>query len=188
MSIKQAFAHFPELKTERLILRKLQSSDASKLYELYQEAEVTRYLDWSGTSTEQEAKLVLAFFEQQFRSSKSLRWAIAEVESNALIGTIVMTNFRKDAIADIGYDLARPYWGKGLMKEALTRLLEFCDDELNLLRLQAYIRPENIASAKLVSKLGFLSEGLLRRAGYHESRNEFFDVLLYARVQENWEA
>jgi [ribosomal protein S5]-alanine N-acetyltransferase len=184
MSLKEAFAKFPDLETPRVKLRRIAVKDISKLLELYQDPEVVQFLDWSGSQTEQEIRLVVSFFEQQHRRGKALRWALADPHTDELIGTVVLMNFRKELVADIGYDLHKDYWGKGIMTEVLLEVIRFAD-RLGLKRLQAYVRPENIASAKLLEKLGFDQEGLLRKAGYHETRHELMDVFLYARVADN---
>jgi len=182
MMLKEAFASQPVLKTERLTLRKLQNSDAEGILELYQDPEVVRWLDWNGAVSLEEARFVLALFEQQTRTARNLRWGLTLTGEEKVIGSVVLMNFRRQAYADIGYDLSRAYWGRGLMQEALTELLRFCDRDLGLQRIQAYIRPENLASVKLIERLGFVREGLLRKAGMHDVHPELYDVLLYARV------
>ncbi|MDD4310203.1 MAG: GNAT family protein [Candidatus Cloacimonetes bacterium] len=184
MNLKDAFMRFPELRTERLRLRKIQASDAEMLCRLYSNPEVNRYLDWYGPQVVSEAEVVIAFLEQQYSTAKALRWALTLPSTNELIGTVLLSNFQKSALADLGYDLARPYWGKGLMQEALLEVLHFAFAELGLIRISAYVRPENTASANLLERLDFVQEGTLRKAGYHESKNEFFDVQLFARIQE----
>lgn len=185
MNLRDIFLRFPSLEVGAYILRKIEATDAADLAELYRSEEVSRYLDWDGPRTEAEAKAAIGFFEQQYRSGKKIRWAIAPRDSDKLIGTIVLSNFQKNSLADLGYDLRPDWWGRGVMINALTALVHFCLSDLQLTRLQAYVRPEHVASARLLEKLGFEREGLLRQAGFHESREGFYDVILFARLRSS---
>jgi ribosomal-protein-alanine N-acetyltransferase len=62
----------------------------------------------------------------------------------------------------IGYELARPFWRQGIMSEALTAILTLGFGEMGLNRIDAVVLPENLASIRLLEKLGFCNEGLLR--------------------------
>lgn len=163
-------------------MRRIVSSDAAALAKLYACEEVNRYLDWSGPKTEIEAVAAIGFFDQQYRAARNVRWGVVLHGSEDVIGTVLLSNFRRAAIADLGYDLRPDYWGKGIMREALEKLLSFAFLELGLLRIQAYVRPENTASARLLEKLGFELEGLLKQAGYHDTQEGFYDIQLYARI------
>ncbi|NIW38715.1 MAG: GNAT family N-acetyltransferase, partial [Gemmatimonadetes bacterium] len=68
--------------------------------------------------------------------------------------------------AEIGYDLAHRHWGRGLMTEALRPMLRFGFEEMDLHRIEAGVTVGNEASARVLEKLGFREEGLLRRGGY----------------------
>lgn len=180
MTLQEAFFRFPTLRTSRLRLRMPVSGDAKALYQLYGNPLVTRYLDWDGPASEEEAEAVLAYYGQQYHTGKVLRWAVTSPEADEMLGTVMLGNFQKEAIADLGYDLTHSAWRQGYMNETLTEVLRFATADLKLVRIQAYVSPENIASAKLLEKLGFAKEGLLRKAGYHETRKFFYDVQLFA--------
>lgn len=183
MKLKDTFVLFPSLSTDRLVLRMLQTEDAEKLSQLYAAPEVNRWLDWDGPETPSEAQMVTAFFLQQYKAGKNLRWAIADKATDTLMGTVLLSGFQKNLIADIGYDLATEYWGKGYMYEALSEVIRFAFEDLSLARIQAYVRPENTPSLRLLEKLGFYQEGLLRKGGSHESREGLFDVYIYGLIE-----
>ena len=183
MSFKEAFLQLPTLETKRLKLRPLSREDAKQFYEIYADCDVTQYLDWNGADSAEVAETVIGFFQEQYRKRESMRWGIELQENRALIGTLTLGGFRRNAIADIGYDLAKRFWGKGYATEAVQAALDFCWQDLGLHRVQAYVQPGNLPSVKLLLKLGFEQEGLLRKWGYQESRKQFFDVLLFALVR-----
>jgi ribosomal-protein-alanine N-acetyltransferase len=126
--------------------------------------------------------MVINLFEQQYIKRENIRWGIVEKATQKLIGTIVLGNFRHHIFADLGYDLAFSAWGKGYMQEALTAVLSYADTDLGLKRISAYVRPENAASLKLLAKLGFIQEGLLHQAGFHETTKETYDIMVLGKV------
>ncbi len=180
MSFQTCFISFPILETERLILRALSAKDAEAFHYLYSQPEVVRYLDWDGANSNEVATMIIDLFNQQYRKLENIRWAICTKADNSLIGSIVLGNIKRNAIADIGYDLSLDNWGKGIMSEALKAVIQYSFSDLSLKRIQAYVRPLNTPSAKLLIKLGFEKEGLLRHAGYHETRKEFYDIEIYS--------
>lgn len=180
MAFREAFGRFPCMETERLQLRQLQPADAADLQQLYAEPEVTRWLDWDGPEDVATAGMVIELFGEQYRKRENLRWGIVSQASGKLIGTVILSHFRKQSLTVLGYDLARADWGKGYMAEALQSVIRYAWETMELLRIEAYVRPENAASSRLLQKCGFELEGQLRSAGYHEDRHLFYDVLLYA--------
>jgi len=183
LNIRDAFAGCPEIETQRLRLRKLRHSDAAELLALYSDPEVMRFLDWQGVTAFEEAELLIAIFEQQQHRGKSLRWAMADRQDDKLLGTLVVTDISSSKLCSIGYDLLPGMWGKGLMSEALGALLSFLFEQLGFERIQAYVHPQNHASCRLLEKLGFEREALLRRGAHHSGRDDLFDVLLYAKLR-----
>ena len=163
MGFSDAFECFPELETERLILREIILDDASNLLALYSDPMVVQYLDWDGITQEDEARMMISLYGQQYRQSRSIRWAIADKAGNSLIGTFLLTDFFAQKVASIGYDLAQEKWRKGFLTESLDVLLPCFHNELNLERIQAFVHPENHASCKMMDRIGFEQEGLLRK-------------------------
>ena len=88
--------------------------------------------------------------------------------------------------AEVGYALARSAWGRGYVSEALAPLVAYAFDEMDLNRLDAVIDPRNTASAKVVSRLGFMHEGTLRER--YIVRGEKTDSAIYGLLRREWEA
>ena len=112
-------------------------------------------------------------------------WAVADGKTDRCIG---MVNYHDGRIrnkrAAIGYIIDPALHQKGIATEAVSAMLDFCFGELDLHRVQAFIQPDNTASRKLVEKLGFRSEGILRdnlRVG-----EAWHDEMLFALLEPDW--
>jgi len=106
-------------------------------------------------------------------------------EDDAVIGTCTLA--RLDAthgIAEVGFALARDSWRRGYMKEALPLLVDFAFSRLGLRRLEADVDPRNVASLRLLERLGFRREGLLRER--YCMNAELQDAVLLALLGRDW--
>ena len=81
----------------------------------------------------------------------------------------------------LGYWLAQPLWGKGIMSEAVTAFADHLLTQQNVMRLEAHVYEINAPSARVLEKCGFVMEGRKRKAVYKHGR--FMDELVYARVR-----
>ena len=86
--------------------------------------------------------------------------------------------------AEIGYWLGEPFWGRGIVSEALILISERAFERLNLLRLFALAFAENAASTRVLEKAGYACEGVLKSGAVKHGR--VYDQLLYARVNPAW--
>ena len=119
--------------------------------------------------------------EQTRRQGRSVNWAIRRSDG-LLVGGIGYHDLElgKTHSAELGYWLARPYWGQGLMTAAVKRLSEYSFAELGLIRIAAHVFHFNVASARVLEKAGFQFEGRLRK--HYKKDGKIFDGLVYARV------
>ena len=188
MSFERAFAQFPALETERLILRQLQADDASDLYAYYSVPDVYQYLDWHGpNSVEDAAERVISNWNCWYAEQRIIRWGIVLKATQRLIGTVFFCDFVGESRADIGYELAKAYWNQGIMTEALRAVVPLGFEALELHRIQAIVNPENTASITVLKKLGFVEEGLLRAYENHHIRRDFNDVVMLALLQRDYQ-
>jgi ribosomal-protein-alanine N-acetyltransferase len=108
-------------------------------------------------------------------------------ESNRVIGTCLLFRFDEpSARAEIGYVLAQEFWGAGHMLEAMKAFVAFAFEQVGLRRLEAEIDPRNGTSAKLLERLGFVREGLLRQRW--AMKGEVTDSSLYGLLRTEWAA
>jgi ribosomal-protein-alanine N-acetyltransferase len=102
-----------------------------------------------------------------------------------LVGICGYYDWAHDAMrAEIGYDLDPVYWGKGIMTEALTAVIKYGLEAMNLNRVQALIDSHNERSMRLVERLGFKKEGVLRQRSIFEG--EFRDDVCFSLLKRDW--
>lgn len=177
------FRNFPTLETERLRLRPIERADASALFTIFRDEEVTRFYDLDAFESVEEAEELADFFAESFETERSIRWGIEEKASGRLIGScgfVVLYEHR----GEIGYELGRPWWGGGYMREALTALVDVGFDTMALNRIEAMVMRGNERSMRLLDALGFSNEGLLRE--YDFFKGAFHDMHCFALLRREW--
>ena len=173
------------LSAERISLRRFMPSDATPLFELFSHPEVMRY--WSRpamTEMAQADELVLQILAD-YETGASLPLVIERRDDNVFVGNCTLHHFHAASRrAEIGYALARPYWGRGYMHEALQTLVSHAFERLDLHRLEADIDPRNTSSARSLERLGFLKEGHLRERWI--VNGEVSDTGFYGLLRSDW--
>ena len=169
----------PELRTPRLLLRPYRFDDVDAVFAYGSDEEWGRYLDvpqpYTRRSAEEDvARAILA-------DEASPMWAI--VHEGSVRGGITLID-RGAAAAELGYSLARPLWGRGLMTEAATAVVAHGFETLGLVRIYASTDVRNTASWRVMEKLGMQREALMRR--HRLIRGEYVDEVFYAILREEW--
>ena len=182
--------NFPQIETERLILRAFEETDAINIFNTYSFDEVTRYYDLETMKDMSEATMILNIFRQRFEEGKGLRWAIQLKENGEYIGDGGFNFWDKhNCKSDIGYALIPKYWGKGLASEAVRAMVKFGFSEKNIAlklnRLEAHTDPKNVKSRALLKRLGFQEEGILRDNCFEKGK--FVDTVMHAILRRDFE-
>jgi [ribosomal protein S5]-alanine N-acetyltransferase len=177
----------PTLQTERLTLREFAASDDEFLFRHFADPDVCRYLyDAEPFTCVEEARRLIEFFAPTENKDRN-RWGVCLQESGELIGTCgFMFWDRANRIAELGYDLAHAHWGHGYMPEAVRAALGFAFDELELNRVHAYTSVDNAQSVRLLEKLGFAKEGVVREK--HLFRGRYYDHYCFSLLAREWAA
>jgi ribosomal-protein-alanine N-acetyltransferase len=175
---------FPELETGNLRLRELVPTDAEAVYRIYADDRVTRFYDLDTFDDVRQATELIRRQRARFQRGEGLRWGITQRENNVIIGTAGYVFSQHNAQGGIGYDLARPYWRKGIMSEALLLVIHYGFSSLKLNRIQALVIPGNRASVGLLMKLGFQEEGLLRDYAFFKGR--YNDLISFALLRRDY--
>lgn len=175
------------LKTERLWLRPLVSSDADSLFGVFSDPQVMRYWGgprWTSIDTAHER---IRRDQTALPAGEYITLGIEVLGAGELIGECTLFSFmRQCKRAEVGYGLSSAFWGKGYMHEALTAVLDYGFKELDLHRVEADVDPRNAPSVRCLERLGFLKEGHLRERWIVEG--EVSDTSLFGLLRRDWEA
>ncbi len=163
--IYRLFSRIPPLHTDRLLLRGMKVSDAEDMFAYAHRSDVTEYLTWYPHRDIQETRDYLTEIGRRYRTGDFYDWAIVSREDGRMIGTCGFTSFdfASDA-GEIGYVLNPAYQGQGLAGEAVRAVLDFGFSELFLHRVEARFIEGNIASRRLMERMGMQFEGYAREA------------------------
>jgi len=177
----------PTLETERLRLRWLEERDVEPLYEVFGDPAVMRYWSSPPLADKAAATALLHEIRDYFVSGELYQWGIALADADQVIGTVTLADIdRAHRRAGVGFALAQPAWGQGYATEAVTRLIEHAFEDLELHRLEADVDPRNAPSLRLLQRLGFQREGLLRER-YHLA-GEIQDSVMLGLLRREWAA
>lgn len=161
------------IHTHRLTLRPRVAEDADALHSSFSDPAVMKYWSRPPTKSLEETRAYVA--EKLANNAEhSCSWA---VEGDGMFaGTVDLFNWR-NRIMEVGYLIDKAHQGKGFAYEAVHAALEFGFKELNLHRIEAQLHPDNSASARLLEKLGFRREGLMRQNYFIDG--QYNDTLVY---------
>ena len=122
--------------------------------------------------------------EHTQRAGKEVSFAIRD-PNNKMIGAVGADSHEPGTShrAEIGYWLAKPYWGQGIMTDVVGAYIQYAFNELQLLKLVAHVFEFNAASARVLEKNGFKLEGKLRK--HHRKDGELVDALIYGLLKED---
>lgn len=179
---------FPQLETERLILREFRLDDADQmaLFRIFSDSRVTRYYNLSTFTEPEQAWQLLQRRHDRFWQGRGIRWAITLKGNDEMIGSCGFNALnQKKKTGELGYELARPFWQQGIMTEAVTAAVAYGLNHLALSCIEAWIMPANRASANLLFKVGFQSEGVLEGQGYWDGG--FHDLELFTLLADEWQ-
>ena len=163
--ILKVFENMPILRTQRLIIRPMKTSDSYDMYEYACREDVTEFLLWSPHPSVGYTREYLAYIEARYARGEFFDWAVTLEDSGKMIGTVGFTKiYPSNNSAEIGYVLNPEYHNQGIGYEAAKRIVDFGFEELSLHRIEARFMKENAASRKLMEKLGMSFEGYSRES------------------------
>lgn len=175
---------FPLIETERLILREVTIEDAVDMFKYLSDTDVVKPMGLEPCQTMNDVCDEINWYETIFREGTGIRWGITLKESGKVIGSCGFLNMvSKHHRAEIGYELSKDHWRKGIASEALEAVVTYGYRNFQLERIEALIEPANRPSQKLVEKQGFRREGLLRH--YEYTCGKFDDLYMYSLIKED---
>lgn len=175
----------PQLKTERLILRKLVMADAPDVFAYASDPEVPQYMTWDAHRSIEDSEAFIRFTQERYEGGKAGEWGIVHQAAGKLIGTIgIVWCDSKNKRAEIGYVLAKPYWGQGFIPEAAAKILEFAFTDMGLNRVECCHFLPNEKSGRVMQKLGMKYEGIARQRIL--AKGCYWDAKQYSILKEDW--
>ncbi len=154
--LNKTLSTFPTLTTERLTLRQPLESDVQEIFLLRSDTMVNKYLDRQPSETLEEALSFIKKVNENFSNNNGCYWAITHTDNKKLIGTICLFDFSDELKkCEIGYELLPNYQGKGIMNEALEKIIEFTFQTLGLETIDAFTHKDNQSSTRLLQKFNF---------------------------------
>jgi RimJ/RimL family protein N-acetyltransferase len=177
----------PVLDAPRVRLRWLTAGDVDALFAIFSDPAMMRYWSSPAMQDRAEAEALLAKIHRQFAEHFAYQWGVELKQERRLIGTCTL--FHLDPAnrrTEIGYCLGSPYWRQGYMREALTALFDYAFGPMALRRLEADVDPRNEGSLRILERLGFQREGLLRERW--NVNGEIQDTAFLGLLAKEWHA
>lgn len=151
-----------DLQSERLRIRKIVDSDIENIFRGLSDPNVYQYYAVSYDTLE-KTKEQMAWYKNLEETKTGIWWAITSKEDGQFYGGIGYNDWNHEhRKAEIGIWLIPQYWGKGIMTESMNLVLKHGFEKMNLHRVEAYVRIENMACKKALKKLNFKFEGTTR--------------------------
>lgn len=184
------FREFPQIQTHRLVLRQINTVDRAAIFRIYSDPEVIRYNAIEQLDHISDAENLIENFQEQYRLRSAIWWGVTLKEKGTVIGTCGFYNWSRQGLyahsANIGYGMARVYWRHGYTTEALQALIAFGFETMHLNRIQADVMTDNLPSNRLLEKLGFCTEGVMRERGFW--KGAFHDLQHFALLRREWQS
>jgi ribosomal-protein-alanine N-acetyltransferase len=178
--------HPPTIDLDGARLRPLRAADADALYDYLRDPAVTELTAYPVVSV----PLVEALIERsrgRWAAGEPAKWGVALRDDDRVVGTCGFNEWSPaHRWAELAYDLARPHWGTGLMRQAVTAVLEWTYRQDQIDRVHAFVRVDNRRSARLLERTGFVREGCLR--SYRVCRGRPHDFSVYSLLRSEWTA
>lgn len=177
------FIKIPQLKSERLILRKITDKDLNDVFEYARDEKVSKYLLWSPHVSKSYTKKYINILDIKYRRGEFYDWGL-EYEGK-MIGTCGFTSFSlENNSGEVGFVLNSSYWNLGIATEAVKLVLEYGFKTLNLNRIEAKFMTENLASKRVMEKCNMKFEGISRQAIF--AKGKYYDIGIYSILNSEY--
>ena len=172
------------IETKRLILRPVVYEDAQAIYDYSSDRDVVRYVTYDQYQSMDDAYDSLrSFFLNRDPDKQFEAMAIVLKKNNKMIGTCDTSSIFREDMVELGYVLHKDYWNQGIMSEAAYAMCQWLFKEKDIRRIEVTHDPRNIASKRVIEKVGFKFEGL--RRAYTAIDNKYQDMPYYSLLEED---
>lgn len=176
------------LESKRLIFRKLKISDDDDMFNNWCcDDDVVRFLPWDKHNSVEDTKEILNIWINDYNNSHTYRWIVIDKINNTPIGTIDVVN--KDIankVFEIGHCYSKKYWHQGYATESLSTIISFLFEKVDVDLIIAKHNGKNIASGKVMQKVGMIYDGTLRNRVIDKITNEKDSLVYYSITKEEY--
>lgn len=172
---------FPHIVTEKIMLRKIEESGLEKLFEIYSNKNIFKYIPGDVIKNKTTVLNMIGHFERDYKKGKTLFLGIFSPEApDELVGVAEIFDFdNKVNMVTIGYRINENYWHMGFATETVGAMVDYLFRMMGMNRIQAFVMPENKHSHRVLLKNKFDCEGVMRQAQYWKGRG-VIDVAVYS--------
>lgn len=176
---------FPRFTTPRFILREIQQADIEAVYRGLSDPQVIRHYGVSFHSLE-ATQVQMDWYRELQEQSEGLWWGICLAETpDELIGACGFNDWSiEHRHIELGYWLLPGFWRSGIMVECLPAIIQHAFTAMGVHRVEAVVEPENVASTRVLEKLGFIHEGTRRECELKQGR--FLSLASYGLLVTEW--
>jgi ribosomal-protein-alanine N-acetyltransferase len=171
---------FPTLSTERFLLERVLPEDQQFIFEGLSHPDIIQFYGVR-YKTFEDTKKQMAWYEKSYNEGAGGPWKIVDKISGEKIGVVAYYKFDpQHRKAEVGFWIFPQYWNKGIATETLKAVIEYCQKQKGIHRLEAFVEDGNLASSRVLEKLGFAHEGKFRECEMKNGR--FIDLNVYGLI------
>ncbi|GAB3535547.1 GNAT family N-acetyltransferase [Pontibacter brevis] len=183
--MKFNFNQLPSIETQNLLLRKVTLSDAEDVFAFTSDSRTSERLTWEPHKDVDHTRNFLRSLIEKYEQNVAAQWAVCLRSTNKVIGFCGFINYHEEhKKGEVAYVLSPEHWGKGYLTEGLNAIIQHCFTFFDFNRIEAKCEADNIASEKVMQKVGMKSEGYMRR--YIIRKGNVHDYKLYSIIKEDY--
>ena len=173
------------IETQRLVLRRAELTDAEAMFRNWaSDPEVTKYLTWPPHQSVEVTEKLLKNWTAEYEKPEYYHWMIVLKGLEEPIGSLLVSTVGRAQSAHIGYCIGKSWWHRGIMPEALRRVMRFLFEEVGYHRIESMHDPNNPNSGAVMRKCGMRYEGTHRSAD--RNNQGICDAAFYGILKEEW--
>lgn len=177
----------PDIYTDRLILNAITDDDAEIMLKLRSDEKIMFYIDRPLIQSIDEALDLIHNINESVKKNEGFVWAMRLKDNPELIGTIGFWRLNKEHHrGEVGYLMDINHWGKGLMQEAIEKILDYGFNTINFHSIEGVVNPDNAASIKVLERNKFVREAYYKENYYYNGK--FLDSGVYSLLKSTWNA
>ena len=165
------------IETRRLLLRQFTPNDADELYHIYSHLDLFQYMSIEKPLLRDQTRLLIYEFIENWQQHNFGVWAVVDKKHKKIIGHCGFKFLENTREVQMGYLLLKSYWGRGLGTEAAEAALKYGFEVAKLKRIVAIAKPENVASRRVMEKVGMKYE---KNAYYYNNNVVYYGLTLEA--------